>query len=89
VLWDVGANVGIYTLYAAQREVTVCAFEPLAANYYVLNRNIQLNGLSGRICAYCLAFSGEARLGVLNTPVAVMGAALSHFGDAGRSLPVL
>src|SRR3984893_14567348 len=41
VLWDIGANVGVYSLYAAiQRSVSVLAFEPSAANFHVLSRNI-------------------------------------------------
>src|ERR1700731_1654383 len=39
VFWDVGANVGIYSLYAATtRPAMTLAFEPLAANYHILNR---------------------------------------------------
>src|SRR5689334_5909953 len=44
VLWDIGANVGVFSLYAALiRQATVLAFEPLAANFHVLSRNIQIN----------------------------------------------
>ena len=33
VLWDIGANVGTFSLYAAARaQCTVLAFEPSAAN---------------------------------------------------------
>ena len=53
VLWDIGANVGTYAIYAAQRGMHVVAFEPSAANYYVLNRNIHLNKLSTQVSAYC------------------------------------
>ncbi len=46
ILWDVGANVGVFSLYAARmRRASVMAFEPLAANFHVLSRNIQINGL--------------------------------------------
>lgn len=85
VLWDVGANVGVFTLYAALSKGTeVCAFEPGAANYHVLCRNIQLNHLPGTARAYCLAFSCETRLGVLNMASADMGAAINQFGNAGE-----
>ena len=47
VLWDIGANVGVYALYAAiRRKASVLAFEPSAPNFHVLSRNIHLNSLT-------------------------------------------
>jgi FkbM family methyltransferase len=84
VLWDIGANVGVYSLYAACcRRCRVIAFEPSAANFHVLTRNIDLNKASDRITAYCLALSGTTHLGVLNLASASMGTALSQFGQPG------
>lgn len=61
VLVDVGANVGMYTIWAAKtRGVKVFAFEPEAQNYALLNRNIALNGLASVVKAYCLGLSDEA-----------------------------
>ena len=40
VLWDIGADIGSYALYAAKRGVRVLAFEPSAATLYALTRNI-------------------------------------------------
>lgn len=58
VLVDVGANVGMYTVWAAKtRGVRVYAFEPEAQNYALLNRNVVLNDLGERVRAYCLALS--------------------------------
>ncbi|HXJ53660.1 MAG TPA: FkbM family methyltransferase [Burkholderiales bacterium] len=58
ILVDVGANVGMYTVWAAKtRGVRVYAFEPEAQNYALLNRNLVLNELGGRVKAYCLALS--------------------------------
>lgn len=35
VFWDIGANVGIYSMYAALKtKANVLAFEPAASNYY-------------------------------------------------------
>jgi FkbM family methyltransferase len=57
-LFDIGANVGMYTVYAAvMRNSSVYAFEPEALNYAELNKNIFLNTLHGRVLAYCLALS--------------------------------
>jgi FkbM family methyltransferase len=84
VFWDVGANVGVYSLYAALRgSITVLAFEPAAANFYVLSRNIESNRLSERITAFAVAFADTTRLGVLNLGACAMGTALNQFGDKG------
>ena len=84
VFWDVGANVGVYSLYAAMRKhVSVLSFEPLAANFHILSRNINLNRLSERVIGYCIAFSGKTQLGVLNIASQSMGAAVTQFGKLG------
>jgi FkbM family methyltransferase len=50
VLWDVGANVGLYTLYAALRgDTKVVAFEPAAVNYFLLAANCEVNGFQDRV----------------------------------------
>ena len=85
VFWDIGANVGVFSLYAAARaSCTVLSFEPSASNFYVLARNVQLNGLNNLITAYCMALSGTTGLGVLNLASPAMGMALSQFGKAGE-----
>jgi FkbM family methyltransferase len=62
-LYDIGANVGMYTIYAAiARGAAVYAFEPEALNYAELNKNIYLNDLHGRVLAYCLALSDVDKL---------------------------
>jgi FkbM family methyltransferase len=65
VLVDVGANIGIYTIWAAvTRQVKVYAFEPESQNFAILNRNIFQNDLSGRVIAYCAALSDEQKFDV-------------------------
>ena len=88
VFWDVGANVGVYSLYAATKaEVSVLSFEPLAANFHVLSRNIELNDCGLRITAYCVALARETGLGVLNMASSAMGSALAQFGQLGEMSP--
>ena len=43
VLFDIGANIGIYTIYAAPRVKRVVAFEPHLGNAFRLLQNIHLN----------------------------------------------
>jgi len=51
IFWDIGANIGIYTIYAAQKinNIKIYSFEPSTSNLRVLSRNIFLNNLSEKI----------------------------------------
>jgi FkbM family methyltransferase len=81
-LWDIGANVGIYTLVAALRGVRVCSFEPSPGNYYILSRNIELNGFDDRIDSLCVAFSDITGLDSFYMANTQLGGALNAYGTA-------
>ena len=50
VFWDIGASVGVFSLYAALgTDTKVVAFEPAAVNYYLLSANCEANKLNERI----------------------------------------
>jgi FkbM family methyltransferase len=84
--WDVGANVGVFSIYAAAvRGLRVLAFEPSADNYAVLCRNVELNKLSDAVVPYCIAFSDATELAHLNSASRTTGAALHQFGRRGDS----
>ena len=58
---DVGANEGVYSVFAARRvgsEGTVWAFEPSRRELDRLRRNLELNGLTARVFPAALAESG-------------------------------
>lgn len=58
VLWDVGANIGLYSIYAAvTRGCRVVAFEPLVSNLYALTANVGINGMGDRIRVLPVALS--------------------------------
>lgn len=58
---DVGANVGMYTVFAGVvRGARVVAFEPESGNYALLNANIRENGLADRVTAYCAGLCDRA-----------------------------
>lgn len=84
IFWDVGANIGIYSLYAAKvRGVLTLAFEPAAFNHALLCDNIRLNGLEDRVAAYGLAFSNSSELGRLSVADDEPGAAVASVEDVG------
>lgn len=82
VLVDVGANVGMYTVWAAAtRGVRVFAFEPESQNFALLNRNIFLNNLGNRINAYCLAMSDVTGLNKLHLSQFMPGGSCHSLGE--------
>lgn len=80
IFYDVGANIGVYTLFAARRCGQVFAFEPEASNYKVLNQNIRLNLLSDRVRAFPFAIAEAMRIDSLRLHSINPGAALHVFG---------
>jgi len=82
VLVDIGANVGMYTVWAAKtRSVNVYAFEPEAQNYALLNRNVARNRLGERVKAYCLALSDSPGFGELHLATLEAGGSLHSYGE--------
>jgi FkbM family methyltransferase len=85
VFWDVGANVGIYSLYASKvKGVVTLAFEPASFNYALLCDNVRLNSLDGRVAAYELAFSAQTQLGRLKLDDDEPGIAFATIEENGR-----
>lgn len=79
--WDVGANIGTFSLYAAQIPgVKILSFEPAASSYAALIKNIEINGMDDRIAAYCLAFCDSTQLNVLNMEQTEAGHSMHGFG---------
>lgn len=80
VLWDIGANVGLYTCYAAKaRGCKVFAFEPSVFNLELLARNIYLNGLIAQAAIVPLPLSNNMAISTLNMTTTEWGGALSTF----------
>ena len=81
VIWDVGANIGVYSLYAAKvKKMKVIAFEPSASNYAVLCRNIELNKLDNEITGFCMALSDSNKFDRLYFPTTNIGASGNQQG---------
>ncbi len=81
VFVDVGANVGMYTVFAALvRQARVFAFEPESENFALLNANIALNGLAGRALAFCAGLSDHAGIEKLYLSQAGAGGSCHSLG---------
>jgi len=77
VFVDIGANIGIYTIYAGKMTgCRVFSFEPEALNYAELNKNIFVNGLNDRVTAFCYALNDTSKIGILN--LGAFGYSYSH-----------
>ena len=66
VFWDIGANVGVYSLYAALRgDTRVVAFEPAAVNFFLLTANCEANGLDATVDCLLVGLGDEKAIGRL------------------------
>ncbi|MCB1531703.1 MAG: FkbM family methyltransferase [Alphaproteobacteria bacterium] len=82
LFWDIGANIGLYSLYAAQRGIEVDAFEPSGINFGILIRHIFMNTLDAHINPYCIALSDYNGLGRLNMNSADAGHASNALNES-------
>jgi FkbM family methyltransferase len=82
-LVDVGANVGLFSLFAASRGCDVVSVEPDALNYALLQKNIRLNQtiVGERIRSYSVALHRELKVSTLNLSSSEWGGALSSFDN--------
>ena len=51
IFWDIGANLGLYSIYAAikHEKIKIISFEPSTSNLRILSRNISINNLQDKI----------------------------------------
>ncbi|ATE66033.1 class I SAM-dependent methyltransferase [Rhizorhabdus dicambivorans] len=81
-LWDIGANVGIYSIYAGVKGVRTFGFEPHFANYHQFCTTIALNGLQDVVTPLCLAFAEGKSIAEMNLASLDIGTSMSNFGEA-------
>jgi FkbM family methyltransferase len=63
VFYDIGANIGIYSLYAAQtaKKTNIFSFEPVSNNYLALQSNLWLNQATN-VYPFNIALSKENKI---------------------------
>jgi len=82
VLFDVGANIGLYTMLAWKQGCRVFAFEPEAQNFAVLNRTIAMNGVGkDRVVAYPFCCSDGTFVDTLRLSQMVAGGSCHSFAS--------
>jgi FkbM family methyltransferase len=80
-LFDIGANVGLYSIYYAKtKRGNVYAFEPSVFNLGVLAKNISANGLSGKISIVSNPLAAENGFARFKFSSSIEGGALNTFG---------
>ncbi len=83
VFWDIGANIGVYSIYAAIKKsnLKVVSFEPSTANLNLLSRNISMNNLHERIKISQIPLTKENnKFLTMKESSLVEGSALNAFG---------
>jgi len=84
VLWDIGANIGLYSIYASLRfdKINVVAFEPSTSNLRVLSRNISINNLYEKIKIVSQPLNDEKyKFSIFNESSFQEGGALNTFKE--------
>jgi len=76
VFYDIGANIGAYSLIATALGIRVVAFEPAPQNIYKLQENILVNKLTERITVVPLMLA--EREGVAKSYIKVRNFGASH-----------
>ena len=80
VLWDIGANIGLYSLYAAKKKnCKAYCFEPSVFNLEILARNIYINNCINQIFICPFAVSDKNHLSMLKLQSKDWSGALSSF----------
>jgi len=85
IFWDIGANIGLYSIYAALKfkNIEVISFEPSTSNLRVLSRNISINKLENKIKINQFPLTNkENKYLIMNEGGFVEGGALNSFGES-------
>lgn len=86
VFWDIGANTGNYSVYAAKFSgARTYSFEPSVFNLEVLAKNIAMNKLQKKICIIPLAIGSKTGCGMFHMSTTEWGGAFSSIHQAINS----
>jgi len=82
VLYDIGANIGLYSLYAAKlgRGVKAYAFEPHKFTFVNLMENITANDLTGAVIPIAIPLNDTTDISTMNYAYTDSGSSMSQLG---------
>ena len=89
VFFDIGANIGVYSLYAASKKINnskIYSFEPEYSNLNELKFNVLNNGFTNNINIFSIAFGDFSHISFLQINDITPGAALHSLGGSNDSL---
>ena len=84
IFWDIGANIGIYSIYASLKysNIEVVSFEPSTSNLRILTRNISINKLEEKIKINQFPLSNiENKYKIFKEEKFIEGVALHTWGE--------
>lgn len=82
VFFDIGANIGLYTLIGVSQKLKVFAFEPESQNFGVLIRNLALNGFEKhQAVAFPFCISDGERIDTLRLSSLIAGGSCHSFAS--------
>ncbi len=84
IFWDIGANVGLYSIYNAikHKNSKTISFEPSTSNLRVLSRNISINKFEKKIKIMPIPLTNvENKFFTMKEGQFVEGSALNSFGE--------
>ena len=82
--WDIGANIGLYSIYSAVKfkNIEIISFEPSTSNTRILSRNIFINNLESKISIFPLALSDKENIiSYFNETSFSEGGSISNFNS--------
>lgn len=82
IFWDIGANIGLYSVYAGSKGAKVFAFEPSALNFALLVEHIHINKAHKNVFPLCIALGPETKIDMLNMNSFEIGHASNSLGRA-------
>lgn len=85
IFWDIGANIGLYSIYAAikWKNINIHSFEPSSSNLRILSRNVSINDFHNKIFINPIALNdaNQNKFQLMNETTFLEGSALHSFGS--------
>lgn len=79
IFYDIGANIGVFSLYAASKRIRAISFEPEVKNFFFLNQNISINNFMFQPQAFNIALNDTNKISKLYLSSNTPGSALHSF----------